>query len=46
MVLVAELEEDPKLDESRAGGCSAQPSPAIPPSEESNQGLVQEHGAA
>jgi hypothetical protein len=45
-VLVVELEEDPKLAESRAGGCFAQPGPAMPPLEEANLGLVQKQGAA
>jgi hypothetical protein len=40
-VLVAEREEDPKMAESRAEGCSVQPSPAMPPSEKADLGLEQ-----
>jgi hypothetical protein len=35
-VLVEEREEDPKLAESGAGGCSAQPVPTMPPPEEAD----------
>jgi hypothetical protein len=43
-VLVVEREEDLKLAESRARGCSAQLDPTMPPLEEANQGLAQEQG--
>jgi hypothetical protein len=45
-VLVVEWEEDPKVAEPGARGCSEQSGPAMPPPEEADQSTMQGQGAA